>query len=496
MNLESHNHGKGYEGDLKGFCGDKKRLWRSGFEAGIEVLIEVLFCNRNMDQIFMMDTQQKAVRERMARQLKINDSISFLLAVFGIILAYFEYEDFYGNFSSENSSEAATTKQYQEDTYNIVLRVLIGISSVCLCITIVIHYQLKIRSLKMKQKLDHHETLFSTKMVWQMLFELVICIIHCPPGFNFVFTFQQYGGKLDYSLDMFTFLIMLCRIYLIWRVFEHYTTWNNDNSEDICNSCLCEGGVKFAIKAELKERPYTVVISMLFVSILVFGIALRTAERPFMHISEKDWDYTWNGMWCIIITMSTVGYGDFYPVTHLGRLIDVIACFWGTFLVSMMVLSLSISSELTPQERKAYDIIKKKEAKANLEIAAINTIKSAIRLRLFLRKNILASEKSKAGMINRFKRALITYRTLKRNIKAREQDAPFEFILAKLNEKVSYGLDEIKSKCYVYKTLLARLDTSEFNQQTLKNNIDNLKEVNLSVLAKLERIKASKKLAY
>ena len=444
-----------------------------------------------MDQIFLIDSQQRKLIHHLARKLKINDTISALLAIMGILLAYFEYEDFYGVPSSFDSSGNIIIQsgQYYETSNGRVYRIVIGISSFLLCLTIFNHYSIRIRFLKIKQKLDSHETLVSTKMIWYMLIEILFCIIHCPPGCNWVFTFEQYGGFLDYSFDMFTFLIMLFRMYLIWRIFEHYSAWNNENSEEICNFCLCEGGTKFAIKSEIKERPYTIVISFLTLSILVFGVALRTAERPFMHVSNKDWDYTWNGMWCIIITMSTVGYGDFYPLTHLGRLIDVIACFWGTFLVSMMVLSMSISSELTPQERKAYDFIKKKEAKANLEVAAINTIKSAIALRLFLKKNAFSSEKKKAGMINKFKSALITYRTLKRNIKASEQDAPFEFILAKLNEKVSYGLEEIKNKCFVYKTLLARLDTSEVNQQTLKSNIDTVKEMNTSVLNKLEEIK-------
>ena len=448
-----------------------------------------------MDQIFLIDSQQKKIIHRLAMKLKINDTFSAVLAIIGIILAYFEYEDFYGISSSFDSSGniVVTGGIHQESSTNTAYRIAIGISSAVLCCTIINHYSIKIRFLKIKQKLDSHETLISSKMIWGLLLEMFICIIHCPPGVNWVFTFEQYGGFLEYSVDMFTFLVMLFRMYLIWRIFEHYSAWNNENAEEICNFCLCEGGTKFAIKSEIKERPYTIVISFLTLSILVFGVALRTAERPFMHVSGKDWDYTWNGMWCIIITMSTVGYGDFYPVTHLGRLIDVIACFWGTFLVSMMVLSMSISSELTPQERKAYDFIKKKEAKANLEVAAINTIKSAIALRLFLKKNAFSSEKKKAGMINKFKSALITYRTLKRNIKASEQDAPFEFILAKLNEKVSYGLDEIKNKCFVYKTLLARLDTSETNQQALKSNIDTIKELNTSVVAKLDEIKMLKK---
>ena len=448
-----------------------------------------------MDQIFLIDSQQKKLKLNMANKMKINDTISSILAYAGIIMAYFEYEEFYGSIVNSNETDVAlrTYKdQYIETPLCRCLRIIIGISSLLLCISVSIHYILKLEFLKLKQKVDAKDNLFTTKLIWFMISEIIVCIVHCPSGCNWVFTFEQYGGSLEYSFDMFTFLFMLSRVYLIWRIFEHYSSWNDEESEEICNSCLCEGGVKFAIKAELKERPYTVVISVLFISIMFFGAALRTAERPFMKVSGKDWDYIWNGMWCIIITMATVGYGDFYPTTHLGRVVDVIACFWGTFLVSLMVLSLTISSELTPQERKAYDIIKKKEAKLHLEVSAANTIKSAIRLRIFLKRNPFCNDKTRAGYVNKFKNSLIKYRTIKRKIKAKEQDAPFEYILAKLNEKVSYGLEDIKSKCFVYKTLLARLDTSETNQQMLKTNIEALKEANNAIMEKLCQLKKLK----
>lgn len=57
-------------------------------------------------------------------------------------------------------------------------------------------------------------------------------------------------------------------------------------------------------------------------------------------------------MWLIIITMTTVGFGEGYPSTHLGRFIGVIACIIGMLLVSLMVVSLTVSSELTPEENK------------------------------------------------------------------------------------------------------------------------------------------------
>jgi hypothetical protein len=39
--------------------------------------------------------------------------------------------------------------------------------------------------------------------------------------------------------------------------------------------------------------------------------------------------------------MTTVGYGDFYPRTLIGRVIDIILVVWGIFIVSLMVVVLT-----------------------------------------------------------------------------------------------------------------------------------------------------------
>lgn len=78
-------------------------------------------------------------------------------------------------------------------------------------------------------------------------------------------------------------------------------------------------------------------------------------------------------MWCTIITMATVGYGDFYPETHIGRTIAIFSCIWGNLLISLMVVSLTISTEFNPSQRKAYDNIMK-------EIGILEHNKKAIRV--------------------------------------------------------------------------------------------------------------------
>ena len=48
-----------------------------------------------------------------------------------------------------------------------------------------------------------------------------------------------------------------------------------------------------------------------------------------------------NAFWVTIVTMTTVGYGDFYPKSHMGRLMGIIISLWGVFFVSLFVVSLT-----------------------------------------------------------------------------------------------------------------------------------------------------------
>lgn len=176
---------------------------------------------------------------------------------------------------------------------------------------------------------------------------------------NTTFTNNQDGTDIIYTLDMLCTMVNLLRLYLVFRYFARYSKWSSLGGSvrtfEICQEFHCEGGEAFALKCELKERPYTVISVALGVSIVAFGFALRQAELPYMATSGQDWMYLWNSMWCVIITMSTVGFGDFTPHTHLGRVITMLACLWGNFLISLMVVSLTVTSDFTtPEHQRAF----------------------------------------------------------------------------------------------------------------------------------------------
>lgn len=96
------------------------------------------------------------------------------------------------------------------------------------------------------------------------------------------------------------------------------------------------------------------------------------------------WDWVLNGLWLIIVTMTTVGFREAYPTTHLGRLLGFVACVLGMLLMSLIVVSLTTQSEFTSTESKAFDILQRDAAIKSADAEAVKVIKCAFRL-----KNVL-----------------------------------------------------------------------------------------------------------
>jgi voltage-gated potassium channel Kch len=86
-----------------------------------------------------------------------------------------------------------------------------------------------------------------------------------------------------------------------------------------------------------------------------------------------------NSVWLTIITMTTVGYGDFYPRTTIGRIIDVVLVIWGIFIVSLMVVVLTNALNMDANESRALIVLNRLEAKKVVKEKAANLIGASYR---------------------------------------------------------------------------------------------------------------------
>jgi voltage-gated potassium channel len=86
-----------------------------------------------------------------------------------------------------------------------------------------------------------------------------------------------------------------------------------------------------------------------------------------------------NSIWGVIITMTTVGYGDIFPKSGVGRFIGVIVALWGLFLVSIFTVTLTNLFSSTLGEQKAFDLSARLKQKDELKSKAVDLLASSYR---------------------------------------------------------------------------------------------------------------------
>jgi hypothetical protein len=370
-----------------------------------------------------------------------------------------------------------------------ILRGIATISTICLLICIYLHYRNRLAFLIFKQNIDRGSTLFSSNLLWSLLIELLLCAIHVPPfldDFKVHFS-DSIGGLIEIDVDLLLSCFIPLRIYLFIKYYTFYSSWGDDRALMGCSECNVSGGLTFAIKAELKEKPYTTVGILMVISIFVFGYILRNVEVCFMkdipYDKFQDWRFIWNGFWCIIITILTVGYGDYYPRTSLGRVIAVVACLWGTFLVSMMVVSLTLSVDFSSQEEQAYVEIKKEIEYNELKKLAVLMIKklNKLRNRCSIEGGFEDSPIAKAKFDKSLKDYNLTlkqFRKLRKSILKKENESSNETILHQLNVILSNDMSDLLnlSNHYII-NLTEQMRLAKFFQKDIDSLLSTLEKV-------------------
>lgn len=150
------------------------------------------------------------------------------------------------------------------------------------------------------------------------------------------------------------------RFFFVFKIFKGITKWSSAQVEYVCEKHGCKANSSFAFKVMQKEHPFLTLVTIFFLTCVCFGFSLRIIEQHYWEIQEQktqDWSFEWNAVWCIFVSMTTVGYGDFYPRTHFGRIITLIASVVGIYFISMMTLFMTKQSILNESEYKAYKLI-------------------------------------------------------------------------------------------------------------------------------------------
>ena len=158
-------------------------------------------------------------QENLYSWLRICDTFAaFIAFVIGIVtynevnttsISHAQNEEYYreetnadGEITKERNVSTSTTDNLRYALLS--LTIILGKFKICHDLSsadasIIAHYALKLRLMKMQFRLNNKDTLCSSKLIYKLILELVICSLISPPGFDFTFSGKMLGGTYTYS---------------------------------------------------------------------------------------------------------------------------------------------------------------------------------------------------------------------------------------------------------------------------------------------------------
>ena len=144
------------------------------------------------------------------------------------------------------------------------------------------------------------------------------------------------------------FILRIIRIFRIFHLVKHYKALKI---------------LVHAIRASIQELLMLSIF--LFIAMLVFSTIIFYAERPVLYGDTRSVNSSFqtipNGFWYSIITMTTVGYGDVYPQTTLGRIIGALCALCGVLLIALTIPVISNNFALFYMHARTRDENARKE---------------------------------------------------------------------------------------------------------------------------------------
>jgi hypothetical protein len=244
---------------------------------------------------------------------------------------------------------------------------------------------------------EFHDSVARVGYRWLLSFpmwmEILIISIHNPPLYSDSYGYADMGSVNIYVMRSETLMASfnMLRLYLIWRVIRDWMVNDLPKRRTLAGFQRLSIGSAFAIKRMLNSWYSLVYLTALWFSLLFLlaywfrAVEVTACQLPGVPNSERnprcdapgasEWYmsgnafkkvndyYLYNSMWFMIITSTSVGYGDIVPTTSMGRFISAVSALVGLVCMSLLTASMANQLQWSGDEANANVLLKREIAR-------------------------------------------------------------------------------------------------------------------------------------
>lgn len=208
------------------------------------------------------------------------------------------------------------------------------------------------------------------------------------------------------------------------------------------------------MKCYFKKHPLKLLFIIFMMLVFIFAIAVRILEFNASHNpNSKNLSITINCLWFVGVTMTTVGYGDYFPNTNFGRFITYAIFLCGLFLISLTFGTVVEFIQLSLPEQNVLFVIKNLRYHKKRADVCSRIITGFFRLNM-KKKKLGNNSFSINYEIHILIKNLIEFKNLKRKLKENKDDVDFKLYLVnsiksmqislrKIEKDINYSLNEV-----------------------------------------------------
>ncbi|CAG9316137.1 unnamed protein product [Blepharisma stoltei] len=271
--------------------------------------------------------------------------LSALLSLIIIIFSYLAAEEYY-------------LQDYTLSPFITSCRFIIMASSLTQDALIFFYYSNHLRIKKAYKEISEHTTLFEDPYIKkQIIFEIFVSMPFIPPFAEWHGKFYQLNTYAKLSLDDFFLVFSFLRFTHVVKFMYEFSINSNPKTKFYCSLQNTKSSISFTLKWIMRTAKFLSIFVVSAGVTLLCGMLLRTFEKG---IPDTKFSYFWNSFWNISITEATVGYGEYVPLSHLGRIICVSSAIYGMFMYSLIIINVNEKVKLSDKELLLYKRMKYK----------------------------------------------------------------------------------------------------------------------------------------